>query len=52
MSKLLVQDLIERIYEENSSHFDYEDSMGGDDCDCYLHTTIKTIVSYWEKENA
>jgi hypothetical protein len=50
MSKLLVQDLIERIYEDNFSHFDLDENMGGEECDCHLHTTMKTIVNYWEKE--
>ncbi len=34
------------IYEQNYSHFDFMDNMGGD-CDCNLHTTMKTILTYW-----
>ena len=42
-----IEELIEAIYQDNLSHFEYHENMGGEDCDCHIHTTIKTIVSYW-----
>jgi hypothetical protein len=45
--KLFVDELIEIIYEKNSIHFDFDEDMNGGECDCYLHTTVKTIVEYW-----
>jgi hypothetical protein len=46
---LRVQELIDYIYDENLNHFEFHENMGGEDCDCHLHTTLETIVSYWEK---
>jgi hypothetical protein len=31
------------------NHFEFHENMGGEDCDCHLHTTLETIVQYWEK---
>ena len=45
----LVSELIEDIYQDNLNHFEFHENMGGEDCDCHIHTTIKTIVEYWEK---
>jgi len=44
-----IAELIDKIYEDNSIHFDFDEDMGGD-CDCHLHTTIKTIVKFMEEE--
>jgi hypothetical protein len=38
-----IGELVDSIYEDNLEHFDTSD----DDCDCHIHTTIKTIVHYW-----
>jgi len=43
-----VENLINFIYEENYSHFDFMENMNGGDCDCYLHTLMVTIISYEE----
>ena len=40
-----IDKLVMEIYEDNFSHFDFIENMGGD-CDCSLHTTIQTILSY------
>jgi hypothetical protein len=40
-----LEQLINEIYEDNYSHLDLIDSMGGD-CDCQIHTTLNTIVKY------
>jgi len=40
-----LEQLINEIYEDNYSHLDLIDSMGGD-CDCPIHTTLNTIVKY------
>ena len=42
-----IQELVEEIYEDNLSHFEFEENMGGDPCDCHLHITMNTIVKYW-----
>jgi hypothetical protein len=50
MSKLYtIDELVQEIYEDNLNHFEFHENMGGEDCDCHIHTTIKTIVKYWEK---
>ena len=46
---LRVTELIDYIYDENLNHFEFHENMGGEDCDCHLHTTLETIVSYLEK---
>jgi hypothetical protein len=46
--QLDVSDLIQRIYEDNFSHFDFMDNMNGGDCDCNLHTLITSIAIYEE----
>jgi uncharacterized Fe-S center protein len=38
--------LVEDIYEDNFSHLDFMDNMGGD-CDCQIHSTLNTILRYW-----
>jgi hypothetical protein len=42
-----VQELVDCIYDENLNHFEFNENMGGEDCDCNLHTTLETIVKYW-----
>ena len=39
-----IDELCTLIYEDNLDHF----NNSSDDCDCYIHITIKTIVNYWE----
>lgn len=41
-----LEQLINEIYEDNYSHLDFIDSMGGEACDCPIHTTLNTIVKY------
>lgn len=43
-----IDELVTAIYEDNYSHFDFDEAMGGDPCDCHLHITIQTILKYWE----
>ena len=40
-----VNELIQKIYDDNFSHVDFMDNMGGD-CDCKIHTTLLTICQY------
>jgi hypothetical protein len=40
-----LEQLINEIYEDNYSHLEFNDNMGGD-CDCRIHTTLNTIVKY------
>jgi hypothetical protein len=42
-----VLELVDKMYEQNSEHFDFSEDMMGGDCDCNLHTTMNTIVKYW-----
>ena len=42
-----IHELVEEIYEDNLSHFEFEENMGGDPCDCSLHITMNTIMQYW-----
>ena len=40
-----VLDLIEKIYEDNFSHIDFMENMGGD-CDCNIHQALNLICDY------
>lgn len=40
-----VDKLINLIYEDNYSHLDFIDNMGGD-CDCNIHQALWFIVQY------
>jgi len=42
-----IDELVTEIYEDNLSHFEFEENMGGDPCDCNLHITMNTIMQYW-----
>jgi hypothetical protein len=42
-----IDELVTAIYEDNYSHFEFDENMGGDSCDCHLHVTMNTIVKYW-----
>ena len=42
---MTAEQLIEKIYEENFSHVDFMDNMGGD-CDCAIHITLNTMANY------
>jgi hypothetical protein len=44
---LTVNELVNRIYEDNLNHFEYHENMGGEDCDCNLHNVMNTIMNYW-----
>lgn len=48
MSKA-VKEVISQLYEDNYSHFDFMDNMGGD-CDCNLHQTMGVLFGYIQKE--
>jgi len=41
-----INELINEIYESNYSHLEFEENMGGDECDCHIHTTLNNIVLY------
>jgi hypothetical protein len=42
-----IDELVTTIYEENLEHFEFIEAMNSGDCDCYLHTTLNTVVKYW-----
>jgi hypothetical protein len=41
-----IEELISEIYEDNYSHLEFNENMGGEDCKCAIHTTLNTIVKY------
>lgn len=41
-----INNLINDIYEDNFSHLDFMENMGGGDCDCRIHITLNTIAWY------
>lgn len=43
-----LEQLINEIYEDNYSHIEFDDNMGGN-CDCNIHITLNTIVQYRDK---
>jgi hypothetical protein len=46
---LTVGNLVQEIYDDNYSHLEFMDNMGGEDCDCSVNITLNTILEYWEK---
>jgi hypothetical protein len=42
-----ISELVNDIYEDNLSHFEFMENMNGGDCDCNLHIAMNTIVFYW-----
>lgn len=43
--------VIHTIYEDNISHIDFMDNMGGD-CDCIIHTVLNFLHDYATYEEA
>jgi hypothetical protein len=41
-----INDLINEIYDDNFSHLEFEENMGGIDCDCHIHIALNTIAKY------
>jgi len=41
-----INELINEIYEDNYSHLDFEENMGGEPCDCNVHQTLNMIAKY------
>ena len=41
-----IEQLVNEIYEDNYSHLEFNENMGGKDCKCAIHTTLNTIVKY------
>jgi hypothetical protein len=41
-----IGELVTSIWEDNDEHFEAMEKVGGD-CDCVLHTTVSTIMTYW-----
>ena len=42
-----IHELVQEIWEDNFSHFEFMDNMNGGDCDCNLHMTMDIIMKYW-----
>jgi hypothetical protein len=42
-----ISELVDEIYEDNFSHFEFIENMNGGDCDCALHNTMHIILKYW-----
>ena len=47
--RMSAEQLLEKIYEDNFSHVDFIENMGGD-CDCAIHNTLNTIATYLKIE--
>ena len=43
---ITTQELIDYMYDDNLAHFDDRDTS--DDCDCYIHITLNTMIKYME----
>ena len=43
-----IKELIEAIYENNYSHIEFMENMGGGDCDCHIHQGLNLIAQYQE----
>ena len=41
-----INQLINEIYEDNYSHLEFEENMGGEACDCHIHIALNTIARY------
>jgi hypothetical protein len=41
-----VDELMQKIYDENFSHFDFMDNMNGGECDCNLHNAMDLMYEY------
>ena len=41
-----VDELMQKIYDENFSHFDFMDNMNGGECDCKLHMAMDLMYEY------
>ena len=44
-----LEQLINEIYEDNYSHLEFDENMGGEGCACPIHITLNTIVKYRDK---
>ena len=44
-----LEQLINEIHEDNYSHLEFDEAMGGEGCTCPIHTTLNTIVKYRDK---
>lgn len=45
MNEKLINQAIQDIYEDNYSHVDFMDQMGGE-CDCNIHQLLKGLAEY------
>jgi hypothetical protein len=43
---MTADELIHEIYEDNYSHLEFDENMGGEDCDCHIHITLNTMARY------
>ena len=44
---MTVGTLVDEIYNDNYSHLEFMDNMGGD-CDCNVCGALNLILEYWE----
>jgi hypothetical protein len=45
-----LEQLINEIYEDNYSHLEFDEAMGGESCSCPIHITLNTIVKYRDRK--
>ncbi len=41
-----IDELVNEIYEDNYSHLEFDENMGGEDCDCNVHMVLNTNATY------
>ena len=39
-------EVINIIYDDNYSHLEFMDNMGGEDCDCLIHNVLNYLHEY------
>jgi hypothetical protein len=44
-----VDKLINKIYEHNYSHIEFNWNMGGEECKCFIHKILNTLIQYRDK---
>lgn len=41
-----IGEFLATVYEDNYSHIDFMENMGGGDCDCNIHKCVNFIFDY------
>jgi hypothetical protein len=41
-----INELLYAIHEDNYSHLDFDENMGGEACECNIHEALNIIAKY------